>query len=32
MSDKVPRDPQDDYTAAMAQRRRDFVREHTGVE
>ena len=32
MSDKVPRDPDDDYTAAMAQRRRDFVREHTGVE
>jgi hydroxymethylglutaryl-CoA reductase (NADPH) len=32
MSDKVPRDPQDDYTAAMAQRRRDFVRDHTGTE
>ncbi|MBS1178512.1 MAG: hydroxymethylglutaryl-CoA reductase, partial [Proteobacteria bacterium] len=32
MSDRIPRDPQDDYTAAMAQRRRDFVREHTGVE
>jgi hydroxymethylglutaryl-CoA reductase (NADPH) len=32
MSDKVPRDLEDDYTAAMAQRRRDFVREHTGTE
>ena len=32
MSDKVPRDPANDYTDAMAQRRRDFVREHTGVE
>jgi hydroxymethylglutaryl-CoA reductase (NADPH) len=32
MSDKIPRDPHDDYTAAMAQRRRDFVREHTGVD
>jgi hydroxymethylglutaryl-CoA reductase (NADPH) len=31
MSDKVPRDPRDDYTAAMALRRRDFVRERTGV-
>ncbi len=26
---KVPRDAHDDYTAAMAQRRRDFVREQT---
>jgi len=32
MSSKIPRDPQGDYTAAMAQRRRDFVREHAGVE
>ena len=30
--DKVPRDSANDYTAAMAQRRRDFVREHTGTE
>jgi hydroxymethylglutaryl-CoA reductase (NADPH) len=29
--DKVPRDPDDDYTAAMAQRRREFVRDHTGA-
>ncbi|MCU0918779.1 MAG: hydroxymethylglutaryl-CoA reductase [Burkholderiaceae bacterium] len=29
---KVPRDAVDDYTPAMAQRRRDFVREHSGVE
>jgi hydroxymethylglutaryl-CoA reductase (NADPH) len=27
---RVPRDPDDDYTRAMAERRRDFVREHTG--
>lgn len=29
---KVPRDAADDYTEAMAQRRRDFVREHCGTE
>jgi len=29
--EKVPRDSVDDYTAAMAQRRRDFVRERTGT-
>src|SRR5690606_39141722 len=28
---KVPRDPDRDYTAEMAARRRDFVRERTGV-
>ena len=28
----VPRDPLDDYTAAMAERRRGFVREHTGAD
>ena len=28
----VPRDPLDDYTAAMAERRRGFVRERTGAE
>jgi len=28
---RVPRDPNDDYTAAMAQRRREFVHEHTGA-
>ncbi|HWK82511.1 MAG TPA: hydroxymethylglutaryl-CoA reductase [Caldimonas sp.] len=28
--DKVPRDPNNDYTAAMAERRRDFAREHCG--
>jgi hypothetical protein len=27
----VPRDPLDDYTAAMAERRRGFVRERTGA-
>lgn len=27
---KVPRDPTDDYTPAMAERRRAFVREHSG--
>jgi hydroxymethylglutaryl-CoA reductase (NADPH) len=31
MDDKIPRDTQDDHTAAMAQRRRDFVQQHTGV-
>ena len=30
--DKVPRQPDDDYTAAMAQCRRDFVRDHTGAD
>jgi hydroxymethylglutaryl-CoA reductase (NADPH) len=30
--EKVPRDPDDDYTPAMARRRRDFVREHTGSD
>ncbi|MGZ5132190.1 MAG: hydroxymethylglutaryl-CoA reductase [Caldimonas sp.] len=29
--DKVPRDPTDDYTATMAQRRREFAREHCGA-
>jgi hydroxymethylglutaryl-CoA reductase (NADPH) len=29
--EKVPRDSNNDYTAGMAQRRRDFVREHTGT-
>ena len=29
---KVPRDKSDDYTPAMAKRRRDFVRERSGVE
>ena len=29
---KVPRDAANDYTSAMAQRRRDFVREHTTAE
>jgi hydroxymethylglutaryl-CoA reductase (NADPH) len=28
---RVPRDPDDDYTVAMAQRRRDFVHERTGA-
>jgi hydroxymethylglutaryl-CoA reductase (NADPH) len=28
---KIPRDANDDYTGAMAQRRRDFVQEHTGA-
>ena len=28
---KVPRDPTDDYTSAMAERRREFVRAHTGA-
>ena len=28
----VPRDPLDDYTAAMAERRRGFVRERTGAD
>jgi hydroxymethylglutaryl-CoA reductase (NADPH) len=28
---KIPRDSTDDYSAAMAQRRRDFVHEHTGT-
>lgn len=28
---KVPRDAQNDYSAAMAQRRREFVRERTGA-
>lgn len=27
----VPRDPDDDYTSEMAERRRTFVEEHTGV-
>jgi len=31
MDGKIPRDAQDDHTAAMAQRRRDFVQQHTGV-
>ena len=31
MDDKIPRDAQDDHTAAMAQRRREFVQQHTGV-
>ncbi len=30
-SAKVPRDPTNDYSAEMAQRRRDFVRERTGT-
>ncbi len=29
--EKVPRDPVDDYTDAMARQRRDFVREKTGA-
>lgn len=29
--DKVPRDPADDYSAAMATRRREFVRERSGA-
>jgi hydroxymethylglutaryl-CoA reductase (NADPH) len=29
--DKVPRDAANDYTPAMAQRRREFVRAHTGT-
>ncbi len=29
---KVPRDKSDDYTLAMAQRRREFVHEQTGVD
>jgi hydroxymethylglutaryl-CoA reductase (NADPH) len=29
---RIPRDPTDDHTAAMAARRRTFVREHTGVD
>ncbi len=29
--EKVPRDSDNDYTAGMAQLRRDFVREHTGT-
>ena len=29
--DRVPRDPVDDNTASNAQRRREFVREHTGA-
>jgi len=28
----VPRDPEDDYTHAAAQARRDFAREHTGAD
>jgi hydroxymethylglutaryl-CoA reductase (NADPH) len=28
----IPRDPQDDYTDAMAQRRREFIAERTGVK
>src|SRR4051794_36211600 len=28
----VPRDPDDDYTPAAAQRRRDFLRERTGAD
>jgi hydroxymethylglutaryl-CoA reductase (NADPH) len=28
--DKIPRDPANDYTAAMAERRRHFVQAHTG--
>jgi hydroxymethylglutaryl-CoA reductase (NADPH) len=30
--DRVPRDPDGDCTAANAQRRREFVREHTGAK
>ena len=30
--DRVPRDPQNDYSAAAAQMRRDFLREHSGAE
>ena len=29
MSDTVSRDPHDDYSAAMAPRRRELVRQHT---
>jgi hydroxymethylglutaryl-CoA reductase (NADPH) len=28
---RIPRDKEDDYTAAMAARRREFLQEHTGV-
>lgn len=28
----IPRDPQDDYTDAMAQRRREFIAERTGAK
>jgi len=31
LRDKVPRHADNDYTAEMAQRRRDFVRQHTGT-
>ncbi len=31
-SDHIPRDRVDDYTEALAARRRDFVREHTGAD
>jgi len=31
MDDKIPRDAHDDHTAAMAQQRREFVQQHTGV-
>jgi len=31
MSDKIPRDNANDYTEAMAQERRDFVREKTSI-
>ena len=31
MSDKIPRDNANDYTEAMAQKRRDFVREKTSI-
>jgi hydroxymethylglutaryl-CoA reductase (NADPH) len=30
--EKIPRDPHDDRSADMAQRRREFVRAHTGVD
>ena len=30
LRDKVPRDPARDYTAGMAERRREFVRERGG--
>ncbi len=30
--DTVPRSKDDDYTLAMADRRREFIRSHTGAE
>jgi hydroxymethylglutaryl-CoA reductase (NADPH) len=32
MSARIPRDKQNDHSNEMAQQRRDFVKEHTGVE